>query len=117
MGKADKTLIMIVLGFSLLVYLSFSLINQKHSALIAEISVNGQVISTIDLDRPPSEHMIYITGPLGKSVAEIRKGAIRMKFSPCPNHYCMQSGWINRAGQSIVCIPNRIIIKIIANND
>lgn len=112
MSKADKILIGVILLISLLACLRFSLLDQKNATLTAEISVNGQIVSKVNLNEVSARNLINISGPFGKSVAEVKPGAIRMKFSPCPDHYCMQTGWINKPGQLIACIPNQIIIKI-----
>ncbi|MDD3269281.1 MAG: NusG domain II-containing protein [Syntrophomonadaceae bacterium] len=112
MTKHDKYLLGILLVFLIFSYPVYFLVNREASSLTAEISVNGNTISRIDLNNPPPERLINITGPIGTSVAEVKPGAIRMKFSPCPDQYCMKTGWIDRPGQIIVCVPNRIIIKI-----
>ncbi len=112
MSKSDKVLIIVIVVVSLLGYAIIRLQNRDEASLIAEISVDGRIVSQVNLNQPPSGNLIYISGPLGKSTAEVKAGAIRMKFSPCPDHYCMQTGWINRPGQAIVCVPNHIVIKI-----
>ena len=37
----------------------------------------------------------------------------RVESSSCPDGICVHSGYINKAGQSIVCVPNEIIIRLI----
>jgi hypothetical protein len=111
MSKYDKILMGAVLALSLLSYLVLSPGSQGNAVLTAEISVNGSTVTTIDLTNP-APRLIDISGPLGTSVAEVKPGAILMKTSPCPDHYCMKTGWIDRPGQVIACVPNRIIIKI-----
>lgn len=112
MTRYDKVLMAGILAISVLSYLAFYWLNQADAPLLAEISVNGTIVSQVNLNDPASEHLINISGPLGNSVAEVKPGAIRMKSSPCPDHYCMKSSWISRPGQVIACVPNRIIIKI-----
>ena len=79
--------------------------------------MNGNPVTEVDLNNPEPNRLIKISGPLGTSVAEIKSGAIRMKFSPCPDRYCMETGWIDQPGQVIACVPNRIIIKIVADKN
>jgi len=55
---------------------------------------------------------LELKGPLGVSLAEVERGRVRMISSPCPGKVCTHSGWISKRGQSIVCVPNRIIIRI-----
>lgn len=117
MTKHDKILIIAILAFSMLSYLICFLINQGDAPLTAQISVNGNIVTEINLNHPGSNQVIKISGPLGTSVAEIKSGAIRMKFSPCPDRYCMETGWIDQPGQVIACVPNQIIIKIVADKN
>lgn len=49
-----------------------------------------------------------ILGPLGESVVEVRDDRVRMNESPCPNKICVRQGWKDKAGQVIICAPNRV---------
>ena len=54
-------------------------------------------------------------------------GGLRLAFVPergfhvydadCPDHICVRTGFIDRAGQSIVCVPNAIVIRLIGGVD
>jgi len=35
-----------------------------------------------------------------------------VESASCPDLLCVHSGYIRRAGQSIVCVPNRIVIRV-----
>lgn len=45
-----------------------------------------------------------------KIVIQDQKAA--MKESDCPGEDCVHSGWIGGSGRSIVCLPNRVEIRI-----
>ena len=53
-----------------------------------------------------------LTGPLGTANLVVEKGSARLENAPCPMKICEAMGSINRAGQAIVCLPNRIIVKV-----
>ena len=112
MNKANKILIAVVLALVLFSYWGFFPAYRENVPLTAVISVNGDIVVQLKLDESISKHFIKVPGPLGTSVVEVKPGAIRMKSSPCPEHYCMKTGWIDRPGQVVACIPNRVIIKI-----
>ena len=40
---------------------------------------------------------------------------VYMKEASCPDKLCMHSGIINKPGQSIVCLPNKIMVEIISD--
>ena len=39
-------------------------------------------------------------------------GGVRVEESDCPTQDCVHTGTITRAGQSIVCLPARVIIRL-----
>jgi len=43
---------------------------------------------------------------------EIKDNKVRMKESHCPYKICVHTGWISKPYQQIVCVPNRVLIKI-----
>ncbi|WP_324717394.1 Gx transporter family protein [Carboxydochorda subterranea] len=45
-------------------------------------------------------------------VLEVRDGRIRVKSSTCPHQVCVHTGWIDRPGQVIVCVPGRAVVAI-----
>ena len=112
MNKANKIIIGVILALVLFSYWGFFLAYRQNAPLTAVISVNGDIVVQLKLDESISKHFIKVPGPLGTSVVEVKPGAIRMKSSPCPEHYCTKTGWIDRPGQVVACIPNRVIIKI-----
>ncbi|MEA2101665.1 MAG: NusG domain II-containing protein [Thermodesulfobacteriota bacterium] len=55
---------------------------------------------------------VHVPGPLGDSVVVIEASSVYMKSSPCPKKICVHMGVIHKAGSSIICIPNRVCVKI-----
>lgn len=117
MTKSDKLLIGLILALAILFYLIYFLLYHVDSSLTAKITTNGIIFTEIDLHHPGPNHGINIPGPLGNSVAEVKPGAIRMKSSPCPDHYCTKTGWISRPGAVIICVPNQIVIEIVPDKN
>lgn len=42
----------------------------------------------------------------------VRDGRVCVSESDCPGEDCVHSGWASRPGQSIVCLPNRVEIRL-----
>jgi len=53
----------------------------------------------------------------GKIVIEIKNKKVHVKESDCPEKICVLTGWISNPGQIIVCVPNKLIIKIISEKE
>ncbi len=51
----------------------------------------------------------------GYLIVEIKDKKVRVVKSTCPNKICIKTGWISKKGETIVCVPNHIIIKIVGN--
>jgi hypothetical protein len=61
----------------------------------------------IDRDRE-----VKVLGKLGDYLVEIKNGKVRAREAGCPGRICVQRGWIYRSGDSIICFPNQIIIRL-----
>ena len=48
---------------------------------------------------------------------EVRDGRIRVIDADCPHGICVNMGWAGRNGQLIACVPNRVIVKIEAQEE
>lgn len=73
------------------------------------ITAEGTEYAVIPLDE---DRTINVPGPLGTTVVEIRDDRVRVPDSPCPNKVCVSQGWVERPGETIVCLPNRISITV-----
>lgn len=80
----------------------------------AVISVDGKTVSTIELN--VAEEGEFQLEALPEVRFSIRNGKIAILNGNCPDHICERTGYINRAGESIICLPNRIIVQIEGNS-
>jgi len=53
------------------------------------------------------------TGPLGTSHVQVHDGRIAIVSSPCRRQLCRRMGATNDPARSLVCIPNRIRVRIL----
>jgi hypothetical protein len=78
--------------------------------LEVRVSVNGNEVLSHPLSEDAAE--LTVQGYGGESYLEIDGGRVRMIDSACPDKLCVKTGWISRPGESIVCLPNRVVIEI-----
>ena len=71
--------------------------------------VDGKEIYRLSLSE---NETIEVQGPLGTSVITVENGHAFIEKAPCPYKTCVKMGKISRNGEIIVCIPNRILLKI-----
>ncbi|HNX63577.1 MAG TPA: NusG domain II-containing protein [Oscillospiraceae bacterium] len=76
-----------------------------NSGETAEISIDGEIVKTISLEKND-------TFKLNSFTIDVRDGAICVLDSPCHDKICVHTGYISKPSQTIVCLPERLIIKI-----
>lgn len=52
----------------------------------------------------------------GYNVIKIENNKIWIEDTDCPDEYCKLQGSISRDGQVIVCLPHKLIIKIVSDD-
>jgi hypothetical protein len=69
----------------------------------------GRVVETASLADVRS---FAIAGPLGTTRIEIEPGRARVAADPSPRQLCVRQGWLTRAGQAALCLPNQVSLEI-----
>lgn len=86
--------------------------NNGTVASYAVVEVNGRTSLRIALGEKQAVRKFNIDGFRGKSIIEVKDGKVRMLESSCPDKLCIGMGWAEKTGDSIVCVPNRIVIRL-----
>ena len=86
--------------------------NLWHGERAAKLRIRqgDAIYATLSLDQ---ERTLDIHGPLGNSRIVIHQGQVRFERSPCPNQYCVHQGWLKRAGQVAICLPNQVSLELL----
>ena len=100
----------LIVGLVLVSLVSIFLMNRLVSrGTTAVVEVDGVTICRLDLS--VDRHQT-VSGPLGETDVQVQDGRVRVAESPCPHRICVRSGWVTRAGDMIVCVPNRVIVRV-----
>lgn len=83
---------------------------QQQEAARVRLYQDGQLYAEVDL---AAHRTLAIPGPLGTTTVEIDGGRARIAADPSPRQYCVRTGWLQRAGDSAVCLPNRTAIALV----
>ena len=82
------------------------------AAETVRVEVAGRLVGEYPLVEARS---VRIAGPAGTSVVEIGPDGARIAVAPCPQQTCRRQGWVRRQGESIVCVPNQLIVTVTGN--
>jgi len=103
--KGDIAIVLIVVVLVVLT-LVFAL---KSDADEAEIYVDGELKYRLDLREDTTLDILD-----GKMTIEVKDGKISVKKSDCLEELCVHSSAIGTDGGMIVCLPNKVVIKVVA---
>lgn len=73
------------------------------------ITAGDTVPQYLDLDH---DRDLRISGHEGESHIVIREGRARFVDSTCHDKYCVHYGWLSHAGETIACLPNRVVLQL-----
>lgn len=115
MNKSDFKLIGIIVIVFLIIMLSFRLFEKKGEK-VARVYYQNEMVLEIDLsDKSYREY--NVNGYNGNVLIISENGKVRVKEEISPLHLCSKQGWIDSSYETIVCLPNKIIIKIETSQD
>ena len=89
--------------------LSLPLLNTDQ-ARFAQITSKGEVVKTVDLF-VDQEFTVD-----DKNTVTVKDGRIAVTWADCPDHYCMKRGFC-AGGTDIVCLPNRLVISFLGEQE
>ena len=69
--------------------------------------------NTDNLSGKENIQRIEIPGKVGKCILVISDGKADMESADCPNQICVHHSAISHIGETIVCLPNRVVIEVI----
>ncbi|MCR5774187.1 MAG: NusG domain II-containing protein [Lachnospiraceae bacterium] len=75
-------------------------------ALRLEVTKDRETVGVYSLDE---DRIVEIDG---SNTFEIKDGRVRMVSADCPDRVCVHSREISSDGESIVCLPNHVVLKI-----
>ncbi len=87
-----------------------------YDAIIDDINMQGADAATgkdrSNIKDAGQYQMIKIPGKVGEGILIIKDGEAYMQEADCPNQICVHHSPVSHKGETIVCLPNRVIIEI-----
>lgn len=90
---------------------------RESGPLTAVVVLDGQEVARYALDDVEAPTVIEVPGAPYPISLELQPGRIRVAHSDCPSQDCVHTGWIDEAGEQIICLPNKLIISLVGEQD
>lgn len=110
--KADVILISVFLFIGIVGMICYLGGKQKGQNVV--ITRNGTLIGTYSLYE---DTVITIEGEGGNNTLTINGGKAVMSDADCPDKICVSHKPISKTGETIVCLPHKIVVEIVSGND
>lgn len=106
--KNDIILVGCVVVLSLIALLVFKLTETQGSKVV--VTIDGKVYNTFDLDKD----MTFTVEEGGiQNTFEIKGGYVDMLDASCPDKICVEHKNIHYNHETIVCLPNKVVLEIV----
>ena len=105
--KADVILFILIVAAGLVI--SFGPLAKEAGGTDVKVTLNGDTYGIYALSE---DQTITVEADGHTNVIVIENGTVRMHSSTCKNQICVDHGAISLKGDSIVCLPNRVVVEI-----
>lgn len=107
--KLTRFDLFIIIGFLILSGLGIFFMPKKQGSKVV-VKVDGQVLYTKSFSNETIEKKIETT--YGYNLLEIGHDYVQVLSASCPNKLDVKQGKISRVGESIICLPNHLLVTI-----
>ena len=107
--KGDVLAIVLVAALAVFVAVCFL---PKNSAepVLAEVYHSGNLVKTLPLNEDAT---FELEGVYANTIT-VENGSVSITKSNCPGEDCVHSGAIQSSGRSVVCLPNEVEVRVVA---
>lgn len=112
--KNDIILGVVLAGAALVLFACFFFFKGSRRGELVVITIDGQEYGSYELSE---EQRISIDTEKGHNLIVIAEGNVYMEEADCPDGYCISQGKISKVGETLVCLPHRLVVEIRSRNN
>lgn len=84
----------------------------------AVVYLDGAPVDVVDLSLVTESYTKEYTGQAGlTNTVEFSLNKVRVQKATCPDQVCVYQSWVEAGGLPIACLPNTLIIQVVAAED
>lgn len=110
----DKLLIVVIFLMALIINGLILANNSNQGNKVVAIKQGDNKIAEYSISKSDNEGIHSFRFDGGEGALEIKDGKVRLLPMPrklCPEAICSNTGWIEKAPQTIICLPNKLIVS------
>ncbi len=106
--KGDIILSGGIIVLAVILFLGFFLFKTKGKQVV--ITVDGEVFGTYSIS---TDQEIEVKTERGVNIVAIFDGKVSVTAADCPDKYCISHVAVNETGETVVCLPHRMIVEVV----
>lgn len=108
--RCDIVVVAVILAIALLTFLIPYYINEKRTGSKVIILQNGEETGSYNLSE--NDTVIVCDEDGGYNLILISNSEVRVTDADCPDKLCIRQREISRNGESIICLPHKLVVMI-----
>lgn len=97
--------VLLALGGGLALYLRLT----QQDGGLARVQIDGETVMELPLSQ---DARVELGEPGHGNLLIIENGTARVERADCPDQVCVRQGAVQYEGESIVCLPHKLIVSI-----
>ena len=114
LAKADLVLLAVLLLFGVLAFFAVRMLTQKNGTDV-EVLLHGEIYGTYPLSEE-QKIPVHQNGTVTNTL-QIADGTVKMIQADCPDKLCVHQNAIAGQGETIVCLPNQVVVQILGTKE
>ncbi len=111
--RKGDLIIVVILVVAVIGWFGIKQLGSSKAETMAIIEVGGSIYKTVPVAKGMEQEKIHIELDNGSHIDIVvdENGAF-VEDVVCPDKICQKTGLVNKVGQSIVCLPNKVVVYI-----
>lgn len=109
-AKADVWLIALLLTIGIVSFFAVRMFMGDQNGATVRISLDGELYGTYRLSK--EQTVLIGKGGTVTNTLQISGRKAKMAEADCPDRLCVHQNAISRQGETIVCLPNKIVVEV-----
>ena len=106
--------VLIAAGVAFQLYFATQNTLTADSHLEAVLTVAGEEVWRTNITDVTTQQTHKVTLDAGSFTVTAESGKVRISSSDCPDQICVHTGSLSSAGQTAVCLPFKVVLKVVS---
>ena len=115
--KLKNDIILIASLISIIIIFTICWLAFRKDANTVTVTVNKEFYGTYSINK--NQTVDIVTGSNGEQINRlvIENGVAYISFASCPDGICVNHRPISKSGESIICLPNKVVVSSKADDN